>query len=156
MEDTNPKQSATLARASSGSAVSSESARAQVLRMFEAFEVDTETTGDDGIKRPDQFIEKLARAVAKGRLEVNGEGDDIKIEQHLRREIGGQTTVVWNWSRLGMGKARVKIGSDGVIPYGQAYTTAAPMIGHEVAEIHKAHPVDLSLIEDIAGFFQKI
>jgi hypothetical protein len=146
-ETTTPKQA---------QRISEESATAQIVKLYEAFEVPLDVEGSDGIRRPDPLAKKLAEAVVKGRFEVNGEGDEIQVKQHLRREIGGQKMIAWNWSRLGMGKARVKIGSDGVVPYGQSYTTAAPMIGHEAIEIQKMHPVDLSLVEDIAAFFQKI
>jgi len=108
------------------------------------------------VMKPDAFIAKLATAVSRGRLEVNGEGDEIVILQHLRKAVADTKTLTWNWSRLGMGKARVKIGTEGVVPFGQAYTVAAPMIGYDVVEIQKMHPVDLSLVEDIAGFFQKV
>jgi hypothetical protein len=136
--------------------ISEESARAQVLKLFDAFEVDLDVEADDGTINPDPFIEKLTSAARKGRLEVNGEGDEIIVTQHLHKAISGTKSLIWNWSRLGMGKARVKISSEGVLPFAQVYTTAAPMIGHDVTEIQQMHPLDLSLVEDIAGFFRKI
>ena len=136
--------------------LSEESAKAQVLKLFEAFEVPLEAENDDGVKAADPFIAKLTAAAVKGRLEVNGELDDVVVTQHLRRAVAGTKSVVWNWSRLGMGKARVKIASEGVLPFAQVYATAAPMIGYDVSEIQKMHPVDLSLVEDLAGFFRRI
>lgn len=132
--------------------ISTESARAQVLKLFEAFEV--ATSDDDG--KEDPFVKQLTKAVLAGRLVIDGELDDVKIIQHLRGKIGEQKSVVWDWHRFGVGRARVKYGSDGVAAFGQAYIVAAPMIGFEVTEIQRMHPIDLSLVEDIAGFFQKV
>jgi hypothetical protein len=137
--------------------ISKESADAQIKALFDAFEVDAYDTDEKtGERRESPFVAKLSKAGQVGRFEVNGTGDDVKIAQHLRRAVGGRTTLDWDWSKLGMGKSRVKIGSDGVVPFGQAYMIASPMVGLEVSEIYKMHPVDLSLLEDIAGFFQKI
>lgn len=137
--------------------ISMESARAAVVSMFEAFELPLQIEDEKTLeKKDDPFISSLAKYVERGRLEITGEGDDIKIIQHLRRDLHGSKKLEWNWSRLGMGKARVRIGSDGVVPFGQAYTVAAPMVGFEAGEIQTLHPVDLSALEDIAGFFQKI
>lgn len=132
--------------------ISDESARAQILKLFESFEVPT--LDEDG--KEDPFIAKLAGYVARGRLVVDGDGDDVKLTQNLRGTLAGAKSVVWNWSRLGMGKSRVKVSQDGTSAYGNSYTVAAPMIGYDVTEIQKLHPVDLSIVEDIANFFQKI
>ena len=137
--------------------ISEESARQAVIKMFEAFEIPIEDEDErTHEKRPNKFIPKLAAAVQRGRLEIKGEGDDIEIIQHLRKQAFGQKYFKWEWSRLGMGKARVRIGADGVVPFGQAYTVAAPMIGYDAGDIQTLHPVDLTLVEDIAGFFQEI
>lgn len=132
--------------------ISKESAEAQIRTLFEAF--DLKTTNDAG--EEDKHFAKLVARARECKIEVTGNGDDVKIAQILRGTCGGAKTLDWNWSRLGMGKARVKIGEGGVVPYGQAYTVAAPMIGYETSDIQKMHPVDLSVLEDIASFFQKI
>jgi hypothetical protein len=137
--------------------ISDESARAQVVTLFEAFEKPLEVDGDEpGKKIPDPFVDKLAAAVAKGRLEINGTRDDVTVKQHLRNPVNGKSSLDWNWYFLGLGKSRVKVDDKGIVPFAQAYTVASPMIGLELQAIYKMHPNDLSLLEDIAGFFQRL
>lgn len=128
--------------------ISDESALAQVRTLFEAFEAEMEG------EQEERFIKSLSKAVRKGRLEINGAGDDIKITQHFRKEIAGKRTVDWNWMRLGLGRSRVQMNTEGLGVFNQQYLIAAPMIGITSEEIYTMHPVDLSLVEDIAGFFQ--
>jgi hypothetical protein len=137
--------------------ISEESARAQVVTLFEAFEKPLEVDGDEpGKKIPDPYIAKLAEAVVKGRLEINGTGDEIEIKQHLRKSVNNKSSLDWNWYFLGLGKSRVKVDDKGIVPFTQAYTVASPMTGLELKDIYKMHPNDLSLLEDIAGFFQRL
>ncbi len=131
--------------------ISDESAREQVLKLFEAFEV--AAFDEDGNEDP--HISTLTKAVKRGRLSIDDEGDDVKITQHFRGTLAGVKSVAWNWWKLGMGKSRVKVSQDGTSAYGNSYTVAAPMIGYDVTEIQKLHPVDLSIVEDVANFLQK-
>ena len=124
--------------------ISIEAAEQSVATLCDAFEI------IDPRKRD---LPTLVEAVAKGRLQIEGEGEDVVITQHLRRAIDGNRSLAWNWSRLGIGKARVKMGTDGIAAFGQTYQTAAPMVGLEVAKIQTMHPNDLSLLEDVVGFF---
>jgi len=130
--------------------ISKETAAAQVELLFEAFELDIDN------KDLKDHLDKLTDYVQRGRVEILGSGDDIKIKQLLRKDCAGQKELNWNWSRLGLGKARIRWGTEGVTPFSQHYAVAAPMIGYETSDIMKMHPVDISILEDIASFFQKI
>lgn len=93
----------------------------------------------------------------RGRLEVTDAGDDVAVVQRFKRPVLGKASATWNWTRLGMGKMTIAISNEaGVKPYRQSYHVAAPMLGIEVDEILKMHPADLSLVEDVSGFFQSI
>lgn len=132
--------------------ISKESAESQIRTLFEAFELpETDEKGER-----DKHFAKLVQRAQECRIQIDGVGDDVKLTQLLRGKCADVKTLVWNWSRLGMGKARIRVGSDGALPYGQAYTVASPMIGYEAADIQKMHPIDLSVLEDVASFFQRI
>ena len=130
--------------------ISNETAFAQVDALFEAFELDIADS------KHDAHSVKLIEYVQRGRLEISGTGDEVTIKQMLRGTCAGQKELVWNWSRLGLGKSRVKINADGIMPFGQSYIIAAPMLGVETSDIMKMHPVDVSAVEDIASFFRTI
>lgn len=134
--------------------ISKENAEAQVNDLFEAFEVDKDDRTDSF--DPRKFFDKFVRYVMKGRLEISGIGDDITIVQNLRRKVGDRTSFKWDWSKLGIGKARIKISFDSLALHSQNFQCAGPMIGEEVSTIQNMHPNDLSIVEDIAGFFQGI
>jgi len=135
--------------ATPGAKIGEESARAQVKVLFEAFEADVE----EG-ERSQSVSKLLVKAVTRGRLEINGEGDGVKITQHFRKQVEGKSSVDWNWSRLGLGRSRVKVTDTGIGTFGTYYSVAAPMTGIAEDSILKMHPVDLSVLEDIAAFFQ--
>lgn len=132
--------------------ISKESAESQIRALFEAFDLAEKTEAGE----TDKHFAKLVQRASECRIEVNGVGDEVKLTQILRGTCGGAKKFEWNWSLLGMGKARIRIGDQGVLPYGQAYAVAAPMVGYEPSEIQKMHPIDLSVLEDVASFFQKI
>lgn len=131
--------------------ISRESAEEQIAVLYDAFDV-PETDGPR---------EKLIAAAMRGRLEISGSGDDIKIMQRLKRAVAGQSALVWNWSRLGMGKSRMAFQQIGgaivkLSMFDQAYKLASPMVGLEEKDIHGMHPADLTVLEDVSAFFQAI
>ena len=130
--------------------ISEETARAQVDLLFEAFELDTKDTERLA------FVKKFTEYCQRGRLEISGSPDAVVVTQFLKKTVADQSQLTWNWNRLGLGKSRVRVGAEGVLPFSQAFTVAAPMIGYEVSEIQKMHPVDLSVLEDISTFFRNI
>jgi hypothetical protein len=130
--------------------ISKDAAEDQIGALYDAFDVPMERGPRD----------LLIKAAMNGRLEITGAGDDIKIQQRLKRAVAGQSMLTWNWLRLGMGKAQMSFmqgdsGSKLAVFDGQ-YKMASPMVGIETTAIHGMHPADLTVLEDVAAFFQAI
>lgn len=130
--------------------ISQEAAEDQIEALYGAFDVPLD-------KGP---YHALVAAAMRGRLEVTGAGDDLKVQQRLKRSVAGQSILTWNWLRLGMGKSQMSFtqteGATKLSVYDQAYKLAAPMAGIETTAIHGMHPADLTVLEDVAAFFQAI
>ena len=130
--------------------ISQEAAEDQIITLYDAFDVPLD-------RGP---YPALVSAAMRGRLEIHGVGDDLKIQQRLKRTVAGQSILTWNWLRLGMGKSQMSFsqteGATKLSVFDQAYKLAAPMTGIETTAIHGMHPSDLTVLEDVAAFFQAI
>lgn len=137
--------------------VSKENAELQVQALFDEFEMERKIDPDD----PDseKYFPHMVKSVMRGRLEIVEEGAALQVRQIFKSDPRGKEKLVyeWRWRKLGIAKSRIGIvEKKGVELYGMSYKMAAPMLGLDIDQVCSLHPVDLSLVEVMAGFFQKI
>jgi hypothetical protein len=132
--------------------ISPESAQEQVDLFASYYELEPDDIeNEDAKKAVSMMLGKLKRYVMKTRVEIQMDGDSLKVIQKLRKPINGLDTVVYK-ELTGLARVRMKDREDND-NYGKVYSLMGGLCGEPDSTMLKFSGVDLSTMETIGGLF---
>lgn len=135
--------------------ISEDSARAQLDLFLDFYEISLEDIKNTEAKMGmENTIEKIAKTIRKGRLEITEEGDNLKVVQTLKRPPGETKTIEYS---IVAGRHKITMKDKGKDDhYGRLYAMMGGISGLGEKAIVSLDGVDMSLVECLGALYLNV